>query len=178
MAPFRLTEGLCWMNETIHFDIPVEMTYKPLLMLSVRYCSRNRCFQFSPPPALTRICSHQSEQFGLWKWALLLLLTFSIFLSQAPRIPQVPLTKRRLFPALQKHSHVFPMFPAFALPLPLINENTRGCSLLSIWVEIQGWRGNQNHPVRLRCPWTSKLNPQKSAGIRNYFVFMPLKGND
>lgn len=123
-------------------------------------------FPIQPPPH-SWISSHQSEQFGLWKWALLLLLTFSIFLS---RIPQVPLAKLGPFPALQKHSHAFPMFPLFplfALPLPLINENTRSCGLLSIWVEIQGRRGNWNHPVRLRCPWTSKLDPQKSAGIRN-----------
>lgn len=128
--------------------------------------------------SVTWIFNHQSEQFGLWKWALLLLLTFPIFLFRAPRIPEVPLTERGPFPALQKHLYAFPMFPAFALPLPLINENTRGCGLLSIWVEIQGLRGNRNQPVRLRCPWTSKLDPQKSAGIRNYFVFMPLKGND
>lgn len=102
-----------------HLDIPVEITHKPLLMVSVRYDSLNCCFQFSflfSHGYLT--INHNSVGFesGL---LIFCSCSLSVFRSGSVNIPQVPLAKPPLtHPSpLQEHSHSFLMFLMFGLPL-------------------------------------------------------------
>lgn len=118
------------------------------------------CTQTDIWPSTIRVWALKVDS---WSFALMHSLSF----SQAPWIPQVPLTKP-YFP-LQEHSHLFLMFLMFGLPLHWLMRRHMAVVCYQIPAKLRGQRGNQNHLLKLGSAGTPVFD--NSADTVNHCVF-------
>lgn len=114
------------MSETTHLNIPVEITHEPHFMVSLRYDSHNRCFQFSVLYLQGYLTINQNS-LGFESGLLILCCCSLSLLGPCEYLRCHSLS---LSAPLQEDSHWFLMFSMFGPSSALTHEQTHGCGLL------------------------------------------------